>query len=143
MPRRPPPTSLRLVAGPLPPRSKPRHTLPSLPMPAFYPTAETRLREKPRASRDAPVLAIDTSVPAALAFPAGASPISADDSRLRHSRSSSSISSTSSTPASPAARQTRAIRGPWDHSSSIPFQVDVDALLAAPAPAALTVGPTR
>ncbi|KAF8526832.1 hypothetical protein BU17DRAFT_82252 [Hysterangium stoloniferum] len=36
MPRRPPPTALRLHPGPTPPRSHPKHTLPSVPRPAFY-----------------------------------------------------------------------------------------------------------
>ncbi|KAI6117606.1 hypothetical protein EDD16DRAFT_1588052 [Pisolithus croceorrhizus] len=37
MPRRPPPSALRLFQGPLPPRSEPKHRLPSVPSPTFYP----------------------------------------------------------------------------------------------------------
>ncbi|PPQ70280.1 hypothetical protein CVT24_000843 [Panaeolus cyanescens] len=35
MPRRSPPSSLRLAQGPTPSRDTPKHRLPSLPMPAF------------------------------------------------------------------------------------------------------------
>ncbi|KAF9504294.1 hypothetical protein BS47DRAFT_1490222 [Hydnum rufescens UP504] len=38
MPRRPPPSPLRLCNGPLPPRGAPRHKLPDLPRPIFIPT---------------------------------------------------------------------------------------------------------
>ncbi|KAG6833493.1 hypothetical protein H0H87_006065 [Tephrocybe sp. NHM501043] len=37
MRRRAPPSSLRLVPGPTPPRNAPKHTLPSLPQPTFHP----------------------------------------------------------------------------------------------------------
>ncbi|KAG7092183.1 hypothetical protein E1B28_008552 [Marasmius oreades] len=39
MPRRSPPTALRLASGPTPPRNTPKHTMPSVPRPAFYPQA--------------------------------------------------------------------------------------------------------
>lgn len=45
MPRRSAPTPLRLVTGPLPRRGLPRHTLPSVPRPAFHPPV--RLSEGP------------------------------------------------------------------------------------------------
>ncbi|ESK87539.1 hypothetical protein Moror_2029 [Moniliophthora roreri MCA 2997] len=37
MPRRAPPSALRLVPGPTPPRNAPKHTMPSVPRPTFYP----------------------------------------------------------------------------------------------------------
>lgn len=46
--RRPPPTSLRLVDGPLPARSRPKHTLPSLPRPTFHPKVTPMPGPKPR-----------------------------------------------------------------------------------------------
>jgi hypothetical protein len=164
MPRRPPPTSLRLIDGPLPSRSVPRHTMPSVPAPVFQPAVGgplPREREKPHTSSnyDAPVLAVITTVPTALSLPssssAGISPVSGADSEhhdLRHSRSSSSLSSANSSASpspsframSPApAKDGRSLRGPWDHSSSISFHVNVDTLLAAPAPAAVHIAVGR
>lgn len=37
MPRRPPPTPLHLVQGPLPPRGRSKFTMPSIPRPIFHP----------------------------------------------------------------------------------------------------------
>ncbi|KAJ7445798.1 hypothetical protein B0H11DRAFT_402990 [Mycena galericulata] len=48
MPRRAPPTSLRLVQGPVPPRSLPRHTLPSVPRPTFSQPAMVARGPTPR-----------------------------------------------------------------------------------------------
>jgi len=48
MPRRPPPSSLLLVKGPPPTRAEPKHRLPSVPQPTFYPCsniAEGRKRQ--------------------------------------------------------------------------------------------------
>lgn len=45
MPRRSPPSSLRLVSGPIPTRGQPKHTLPVAPQPTFYPKpSSTQLR---------------------------------------------------------------------------------------------------
>ncbi|SRR6266436_5305679 len=41
MPRRPPPTPLLLVQGPLPPRGTSKFTMPSVPRPAFHPPTAT------------------------------------------------------------------------------------------------------
>lgn len=41
MPRRPPPSPLRLVHGPLPPRGESKFTMPSVPRPIFYPPTAT------------------------------------------------------------------------------------------------------
>ncbi|KIY64905.1 hypothetical protein CYLTODRAFT_81973 [Cylindrobasidium torrendii FP15055 ss-10] len=55
MPRRLPPSPLNLVAGPAPPRSFPKHTLPSVPRPVFYP-AQASAGPAPRGTtRTAPV----------------------------------------------------------------------------------------
>ncbi|KAH8108450.1 hypothetical protein DFH11DRAFT_1862394 [Phellopilus nigrolimitatus] len=57
MPRRQPPTSLRLVEGPLPMRGQARHTLPSVPRPALVSVNVSRslnwsssARSEPRAA---------------------------------------------------------------------------------------------
>jgi len=41
MPRRPPPTPLLLVQGPLPPRGESKFTMPSVPRPIFHPPTAT------------------------------------------------------------------------------------------------------
>ena len=41
MPRRPPPTPLLLVRGPLPPRGESKFTMPSVPRPIFHPSTAT------------------------------------------------------------------------------------------------------
>ncbi|EPT05415.1 hypothetical protein FOMPIDRAFT_1021255 [Fomitopsis schrenkii] len=48
MPRRSAPTPLRLVQGPLPKRGEPKHTLPSLPRPAFHPPSRVSQGPVPR-----------------------------------------------------------------------------------------------
>ncbi|KAK0210426.1 hypothetical protein DFS33DRAFT_1293105 [Desarmillaria ectypa] len=50
MPRRPPPTALRLVPGPAPPRNAPKHTLPAVPRPTFYPPHSVGRGPSPPAS---------------------------------------------------------------------------------------------
>ncbi|EJD02117.1 uncharacterized protein FOMMEDRAFT_109294 [Fomitiporia mediterranea MF3/22] len=47
MPRRPPPTSLRLHKGPMPSRGQAKHTLPSVPRPVHVPSDVTRSTVKP------------------------------------------------------------------------------------------------
>lgn len=46
MPRRPPPTPLLLVHGPLPSRSESKFTMPSVPRPIFYPRTTTAVVRK-------------------------------------------------------------------------------------------------
>jgi len=48
MPRRPPPTPLHLVQGPLPPRGISKFTLPSMPRPIFHPQTMVGQRPVPR-----------------------------------------------------------------------------------------------
>ncbi|KDR81379.1 hypothetical protein GALMADRAFT_60000 [Galerina marginata CBS 339.88] len=52
MPRRSPPSSLRLTQGPMPPRSAPKHTLPSLPRPAFRRPSEGELLQAQMRARE-------------------------------------------------------------------------------------------
>jgi len=48
MPRRPPPTPLHLVQGPLPPRGRSKFTMPSIPRPIFHPQKMVGQRPVPR-----------------------------------------------------------------------------------------------
>ncbi|EFI28420.1 hypothetical protein CC1G_13954 [Coprinopsis cinerea okayama7 len=93
MRRRPPPTALRLVPGPVPPRNAPKYTLPSLPWPIH---TEASNRPEKRRVMDLP--------PIQLSMPVAGS----EKSKLR---------------------------GPWDHSSSISVEIDVERLLAPLKPA--------
>ncbi|KAJ7236712.1 hypothetical protein B0H12DRAFT_1139852 [Mycena haematopus] len=109
MPRRSPPTSLRLVQGPVPPRSVPRHTMPSMPRPTWcQPTAVARgPSPRPQAGhKEDPVLAAKFSeIPSILI------------------------------PPTPTSQGTK--RGPWDHSGSIQLPLDVETLLSPLKPVAL------
>ncbi|RDX42679.1 hypothetical protein OH76DRAFT_1362362 [Lentinus brumalis] len=143
MPRRLPPTPLRLHEGPLPPRGKPRHTLPSLPRPAFSGPAPTlNAGPVPRARMghtELPPLVIpvstDPSAPSAFsALPA----LSALEATWSGPSSPTSASSTASVPRK---RSKEFIRGPWDHSGAIHVPFDVGAVLPPPMPAAINVRP--
>ena len=138
MPRRPPPTPLRLVEGPLPPRRQPKHTLPSLPRPAFYPPVAVIQGPVPRPRA--------RSITADMVEPALELPLPEDiASRLsfasvgRRSSTDSDVSSRRSSIASgpPSPAPELKYRGPWDHSSSIKIPFDVSAVLPPPKPAAL------
>ncbi|KAJ7756808.1 hypothetical protein DFH07DRAFT_958948 [Mycena maculata] len=115
-PRRSPPTSLRLVQGPVPPRSVPRHTLPSVPRPTFSQPAAVARGPAPRqqSAREGRTKFMDLEI----VIP----PLS--------SSLSSSSSSTSSR---------KFQRGPWDHAGSIGEVLDlnVEELLTPLKPAAL------
>ncbi|KAH9951496.1 hypothetical protein B0H21DRAFT_285987 [Amylocystis lapponica] len=153
-PRRAPPTPLRLVTGPLPARGKPRHTLPSIPRPAFNPAAhvvQTGPVPRSRASAPEPVDSYMTPaqllpfmIPMSRGYSSGSSsPTSAgsgssDGDRSRspspaermlrkertHSRSSSTESSRSSV-----------------HSRSASMSFDISTILAPPRPAAINPAP--
>ncbi|KAJ7582511.1 hypothetical protein C8J56DRAFT_954956 [Mycena floridula] len=115
--RRSPPTALRLITGPTPPRSTPKHTLPSVPRPTFHspstiprgPSSPPRrqLTTLPQPGLDSP-----SDYPTSLFTPTGYD------------------STTSSTPSSTASFSPRsspkALRGPWDHSGSILVPIDLE-----------------
>ncbi|KAJ7771802.1 hypothetical protein B0H16DRAFT_1514779 [Mycena metata] len=109
MRRRSPPTSLRLVQGPVPPRSVPRHTLPSVPRPTFAQPATVVRGPTPRQQalhNEDPVLAAKfDSLPAILI------------------------------PPTPTSRGS--LRGPWDHSGPITAPIDMERLLSPLKPVAL------
>ncbi|KAJ6547156.1 hypothetical protein B0H19DRAFT_1032692 [Mycena capillaripes] len=94
MRRRSPPTSLRLVQGPVPPRSVPRHTLPSQ-------------RWSVGLHRD--------NRPGKMRTPF--------------------LPPTILIPPTPSSRGS--MRGPWDHSGSIPTPIDMESLLTPLKPVAL------
>ncbi|KAI0075484.1 hypothetical protein K474DRAFT_1582781, partial [Panus rudis PR-1116 ss-1] len=106
--RRRPPSPLRLVEGPLPPRNKPKHTLPSLPRPAFNPKVHIVTAPGPKPRRRVNSQADLTDSEGSL------SP-------------SSSRSSLSDMP----------LRGPWDHSGCIKVPIDLATLLTPPRPVAV------
>ncbi|OJA12042.1 hypothetical protein AZE42_02046 [Rhizopogon vesiculosus] len=123
--RRQPPSALRLMQGPLPPRTAPRHTLPSLPCPAFHPEASL-----PRGPAPSP--RTRRADPARLAFP-DLPPLDVEIATICRS-ASSTPTTLSSSPTSE-----KRIRGPWEHSGCISVQVDVDSLIAFPKPTAVSL----
>ncbi|KZT26327.1 hypothetical protein NEOLEDRAFT_249765 [Neolentinus lepideus HHB14362 ss-1] len=135
MPRRPPPTALRLVPGPTPPRGVPKHTLPSMPQPTFQPPTIIRgPTPRTRADVGAPPAA-QKSLQAGLLHDGQMSL----PALFLLSTMGMEVSPTprSSSPTSNSSNKTF-VPGPWDHSRSIAVSVDVDALLAAPKPAAVS-----
>ncbi|KIK95859.1 hypothetical protein PAXRUDRAFT_139761 [Paxillus rubicundulus Ve08.2h10] len=120
MRRRGPPSALRLFQGPLPPRSQPKHTLPSIPLPAFHPAAALPHGPTP-APRSRPTHVISPDLP----------PL--DLAVICGPNSSGDLSST------PTSSPTKRLRGPWDDSSSVALVVDVDSILAMPKPVAIGV----
>lgn len=141
MPRRSPPTPLRLHVGPLPPRGMPKHTMPSLPRPAFYGAAPTVNPTpgpipRPRMTHtELPLLVIPEPVapPAALSAPTPAAP------ERQLWSGPSSPTSAESTRSTPRKKSREFARGPWDHSGAIHVPFDIGAVLPPPMPAALNV----
>ena len=142
MPRRQPPTPLRLHVGPLPARGKPKHTMPSLPRPAFHgpaPTVAPTAGPVPRARMthtDLPVLAIPE--PSTSGFSALAAP-TAPTTTTEGNTWSGPSSPTSAASTASRKRSREFIRGPWDHSGAIHVPFDVGAVLPPPMPAAINV----
>ncbi|KAJ4501755.1 hypothetical protein C8R41DRAFT_13131 [Lentinula lateritia] len=111
--RRAPPSPLRLVQGPTPPRSAPKHTMPSVPRPTFCPPmiVSRGATGRPRAS------ALQVDVVMKEIKSASLSPLSAHASP----RSLGSISESPTT---------LRVRGPWDHSASIILPFEAEEILA-------------
>ncbi|TFY65458.1 hypothetical protein EVG20_g5574 [Dentipellis fragilis] len=127
MPRRPPPTSLRLVEGPLPPRGRSKFTLPSVPRPTFQAPAVAPRGPIPRARHPSPApmnvhMSHDRLPP--LVIP---------------TELASSLSVRPSPSSSPKEKITR---GPWDHHRSISVQFDLESVLAPPKRAAISTIPS-
>ncbi|KAF9452831.1 hypothetical protein P691DRAFT_696150 [Macrolepiota fuliginosa MF-IS2] len=123
MPRRPPPSSLRLVPGPLPARSVLKHSMPSVPRPTLLaPASSSRgpspcLRQIPSTEG---LPRVDTQGFAGSQSPVmnGGSPVLALAPTQR-----------TSTP--------KIQRGPWDHSGTIPLPFDVESMITPLKPVAL------
>lgn len=120
--RRAPPTALRLVTGPIPPRSRPKHSLPSVPPPTFHPIPASSSQPIPR-----PALERRTRI------------------NLTHFPSMDNLNfygngSGNSSPVSAGSCSTKGkvTRGPWDHSGSISMEFDVERVLAPPKPVAVS-----
>ncbi|KAI0670654.1 hypothetical protein C8Q78DRAFT_1079595 [Trametes maxima] len=154
MPRRSPPTPLRLHNGPLPARGKPKHTLPSLPRPAFCgPAPQQHTGPVPRARMlhtELPALAIPdpaTGLPSGIPGLFGGAMESASGPSSPTSAASSASSSsygygsagTGMGSGVPRKKSREFVRGPWDHSGAIHVPFDVGAVLPPPRPAAINV----
>ncbi|KAF9459353.1 hypothetical protein BDZ94DRAFT_1268453 [Collybia nuda] len=120
MRRRAPPTSLRLVQGPTPSRNTPRHTLPSIPRPTFHPPTNALHGPEPRARQTVPTQCHSCLTP--LIIPGSAI----------------NIDTIYPQPQQMAIPKT--IRGPWDHSGSIPVPFVVEDILAPLKPVAVSPG---
>ncbi|KIJ60601.1 hypothetical protein HYDPIDRAFT_116897 [Hydnomerulius pinastri MD-312] len=127
MRRRSPPTALRLVQGPLPPRTQPRHTLPSIPRPAFLPldSLPRGPTPPPRTRQTSPAHLLFSDLP----------PLNLELASICRPSSSGSSSPTSAS-SSPTSERIpgKRLRGPWDDSGSVGLVVDVDSILAMPKP---------
>ena len=159
-PRRAPPTSLRLHQGPMPSRGQPKHTLPSLPRPAFSPPASTRRSDTRSASPD-----ILSPHPNPYGSGTGTGAGTTGSGGALYSCSNWSVGSVcaeasqsltqpgvglgtgiglgtgsgsgGSSPApSPSPKQV--VRGPWDHSIAVSLSFDVGRVLALPKRAAVS-----
>jgi len=124
MPRRPPPTALRLATGPTPLRNKPKHTLPSIPLPTFYPlrVKESDLQAATaRQTTERCQTITHTELPTLdiLSLPYGSG-------------------SGNTSPASVGDGRGKIIKGPWDHSGSISLDFDVESVLAPLKPVAVS-----
>ena len=144
MPRRPPPSPLRLVEGPLPSRRQPKHTLPSVPRPAYHlpiPVVQGPM-PRPRArpvsgpvELDLPVFVELDMLPSRLSIGSMGRRSSSDSGMSSPVSASSRGSGSDSGPPSPSSELS--LRGPWVHSSSIKIPFDVSAVLPPPKRAAL------
>jgi hypothetical protein len=159
MPRRSPPTPLRLYQGPLPLRSKPKHTLPSVPRPTFVPMVQAGPGPLPRTrvQESLPVVQFDALRLSYNQLPIMTPREGPSSRRGSHSRSTSWDSESGMSPTLSVGSLSRRSsvdsldghegssvmplhqRGPWDHSSSIKVVIDVGTILPLPAPAAINL----
>src|SRR5262245_51190710 len=125
MPRRAPPSALRLHSGPTPPRNTPKHTLPSLPQPIFHQKSSHTISPIQRDVRYMAQVQLST-FDLDLFFVKG------------RGRSDSTLSDSSCGSPNESWREKKtAMRGPWDHSSSTTLYVDVETLVRPLEPVAL------
>lgn len=139
MPRRAPPTALRLYDGPLPARGKPKFTLPSLPRPAFQAPAIAPRGPAPR-TRQSSVTSISSTNSTKSDLSATTLPPLMASADLFDPTATSPSSSQASSPGSSFATERKTVRGPWDSSSSIVVPFDVGSVLPPPKKAAVSPG---
>ena len=169
MPRRPAPSPLRLVQGPLPKRGEPKHTLPSLPRPAFHPPSRASQGPVPRersqiyapnadqevSGARASVVQLAPALPTGAVSPTSAwSSVNGGGSMSRGHSRQNSTSSTSSRRSSRSSRESLrssrssldedadATYGPWVtniKTFGLPF--DPSTLIMPPQPAAINPVP--
>ncbi|CDO69001.1 hypothetical protein BN946_scf184834.g8 [Trametes cinnabarina] len=146
MPRRSPPTPLRLHTGPLPPRGMPKHTLPSIPRPAFHGptplTMDDASKPVPRARMahtDLPTLLIPDALMTGLPGIYGSALEAGTGSAGPSSPTSSASSRRAASLESGRKRSREWVRGPWDHSGAIHVPFDVGTVLPPPRPVAINV----
>jgi hypothetical protein len=133
MPRRPPPTALRLATGPTP-RYNLKYVLPSIPLPIFHPLPISRSHFT---HASAPRHTIERRQRITHAdLPPLDIPFFADGNGSRSGNSSPTSASSTSMKAGSG----QILRGPWDHSGSISFDFDVESMLAPLKPAAVSPG---
>jgi len=133
MPRRQPPTALRLVTGPTPPRNRPKHTLPSIPAPTFHAASSiTPKHAAPRQTAEKRARMTFAQLPPLdISFTTtssgNTSPVSAG-----------SVKSVGSIKGLGAGGKVQ--RGPWDHSGTIALDINVESMLAPLKPVAVSPG---
>ncbi|TDL27226.1 hypothetical protein BD410DRAFT_782301 [Rickenella mellea] len=137
MPRRPPPTSLRLAQGPTPTRGQPKHTLPSIPRPTFYPSKLSGTYY-PRVTE--PLGVAPPTLPVTRSPPDGYLPLYCSVSLPGSRRNSSSGEGEGGhdLQRSAGAEPKKTTRGPWDHSGSISLPINVESILTLPKPVAIS-----
>ncbi|KAI1790756.1 hypothetical protein LXA43DRAFT_469908 [Ganoderma leucocontextum] len=122
----------------------PKHTMPSLPRPAFHgpvPTVNTTAGPIPRprtTHTELPSLVIPDPV-APTTGGGGFSALSAAALESQSWSGPSSPTSAESTRSAARKRSREFVRGPWDHAGAIRVPFDVGAVLPPPMPAAINV----
>ena len=115
MPRRPPPTALRLISGPTPARSAPKHVLPSVPQPIFHPISEPS------------IIPLHGPPKQAVGHHEGISQPQLP--QLDIPLVMSGYESGNSSPDSAVSSKAKMVQGPWDHSGIITLDFDVTRVL--------------
>jgi len=140
MPRRPPPSSLRLANGPMPMRGQPKHTLPAVPRPTFYPST-VKLTSNTNAVPEGRTKASHASLPQLVIPSEGHEPYPHSHSRSSSASSSPASSRSSLSGSSESGWKLKTLSGtvwgPWVHSSTVRVQVDIESLLPPPKPVAV------
>jgi hypothetical protein len=141
MPRRPPPTQLRLLpaTAPLPGRGVAKHKMPSMPCPIFQHPSPAAASQRPRSRSNSPSAGERStrSVLPPLVIPGLPVPVTDRQSPVGGTQASGY--SPVVTPVEPPTHSSRKrLRGPWDHSGSISLKIDLGTVLTPPKRAAVS-----